>query len=529
MADTTVQRKSLKEIIKDEYERCALDPVHFMRKYCKIQHPQRGKVPFHLYPFQADCLNQFKNHRYNIILKSRQLGISTLSAGYSLWMMTFHEDKNILVIATKQAVAKNLITKVRVMYDNLPSWLKVETEEHNKMSLRFTNGSNIKSESSKQDAGRSEALSLLVLDEAAFIDYAEEIWTAAQQTLATGGSCITLSTPNGVGNWFHRQWVDAEEGRNDFNTIRLRWQMHPDRDQDWRDEQTRILGAQQAAQECDGDFLSGGASVIPLETLQYYKQTYVKEPIEKRGIDQNLWLWEYPNPSTSYMVVADVARGDASDFSAFHVIDLENLVQIAEYKGKMDTKTFGNLLVETAVAHNDALLVVENANVGWTTIQQVINRNYPNLFYMSKDLKYIDIQKQLTNRFRSIDKNLVAGFSTTTKTRPLIIAKLHQYFLERELVIRSKRTISELETFIWKASKAEAMNGHNDDLVLSLSIGLWVRDTALLLKQRGIEITKSTLTQLDTSQGVYASDTTEVNPYIMHINEHEQEDLRQWL
>ena len=127
-----------KKVIKREYLKCLNDPVYFMKKYCTIQHPQRGKMKFDLYPFQEDCLEQFHQKRYNIILKSRQLGISTLSAGYSLWMILFHADKNVLVIATGKDTAKNLVTKVRVMFDGLPKWLKTNTEEINKLSLRFS-------------------------------------------------------------------------------------------------------------------------------------------------------------------------------------------------------------------------------------------------------------------------------------------------------------------------------------------------------------------------------------------------------
>ena len=103
----------LKQAIQREYLKSASDPVHFMRKYCTIQHPTKGKVKFDLYPFQEKCLTEFKDNRYNIILKARQLGISTLSAGYSLWLMLFNQDKNILVIATKFSTAANLVKKVK--------------------------------------------------------------------------------------------------------------------------------------------------------------------------------------------------------------------------------------------------------------------------------------------------------------------------------------------------------------------------------------------------------------------------------
>ena len=226
----------LKEVIKQEYTKCAKDPAYFMKKYCMVQLPIKGKVSFHLWEYQEKSLKEFEEHRFNVILKARQLGLSTLSAGYALWMMTFGQDKNILV---------------RVMHANLPSWLKQNCVEDNKLSLRYKNGSQIKAVSSGEDSGRSEALSLLILDEAAFIDKIDVIWAAASQTLSTGGQCIALSTPNGVGNWFHKTWVGAEDGTNDWNFIRLHWNLHPERDQDWREEQDRLLGPSLAAQECD--------------------------------------------------------------------------------------------------------------------------------------------------------------------------------------------------------------------------------------------------------------------------------------
>lgn len=525
-------KQSLKDIIKLEYQKCASDPIYFMKKYCMIQHPVRGKIPFHLYNFQERTLTQFTEHRYNIILKSRQTGISTLAAGFSLWKMLFNQDYNVLVIATKQEVAKNLVTKVRVMNQYLPSWLKQETVEDNKLSLRYSNGSQIKATSAAGDAGRSEALSLLVFDEAAFIDKIEEIWVSAQSTLSTGGNAIILSTPNGVGNFFHKTWVEAEENIDGFNPIKLHWSVHPERDQSWRDEQERLLGAKGAAQECDCDFVSSGDTVIDPQLLQFYKETYVQEPVEKTGFDGNLWKWEYPNYQKSYMVIADVARGDSTDYSACHVIDVQEATQVAEYKGKLETKDFGNFLVSLATDYNNALLVIENANIGWAVIQQVIDRGYQNLFYMSKDLKYVDVEHQLHNKYRAEERGMVAGFSTTSKTRPLIISKLDEYLREKSITIRSSRTIDELFTFIWKGSRAEAMSGYNDDLTMSLAIGLWVRDTALRLRQEGIDLTKNSLSGITTHQtdlGGFGGNTFgEDNPWEMDMGNGQKENLG-WL
>ena len=128
----------LKEVIKSEYKKCAKDPIYFLKKYCVVQHPIKGKVPFHLWEYQEESLRTFEQHRFNVILKARQLGLSTLSAGYSLWMMTFHQDKNILVIATKQDTAKNLVTKVRVMH---AKGLSLELIQASGLSERWKNWS----------------------------------------------------------------------------------------------------------------------------------------------------------------------------------------------------------------------------------------------------------------------------------------------------------------------------------------------------------------------------------------------------
>ena len=516
----------LKDAITQEYIKCASDPVYFLKKYCVIQHPIKGKIPFALYDFQEKSVEEFIQHRFQIILKARQLGISSITAGYSLWMMTFHQDKNILVIATKQEVAKNLVTKVRVMHANLPSWLKQKCVEDNKLSLRYKNGSQVKAVSSGDDAGRSEALSLLILDEAAFIDRIESIWAAASQTLSTGGQCIALSTPNGVGNWFHRTWMDAEDGLNDFKFTKLHWTLHPDRGQEWRDEQDKLLGPSLAAQECDCDFITSGQSVVDGVILEEYRMTQVKEPIEKRGIDSNVWIWEPPNYTKDYIVCADVSRGDSADYSAFHVIDVEQVEQVAEYKGRINTKDFGNMLVSIATEYNDALLIIENNNIGWAAIQQVIDRDYLNLFYTSKDLKYVDVQHQLNNRYGATEKNMVAGFSTTTRTRPLVIAKLDEYFRDDSVVVHSSRLIDELFTFIYHNNRAEAMAGYNDDLVMSFAIGLWVRDTALRLRQEGIEITKKTLSHIELD-GLYTPSENENDSWQWDVNQ--KKESLEWL
>jgi len=525
---------NIKQIIKQEYIKCAKDPVYFMKKYCWIQHPTRGRVQFNLYPFQEGALNLLQKNDRNIILKSRQLGISTLSAGISLWMMIFQKDKSILVVATKQDTAKNLVTKVKFMYDELPSWLQIGFTENNKLALRLKNGSQIKAVSAASDAGRSEAISLLIIDEAAFIETnkIDEIWGSSQQTLSTGGRAIVLSTPNGTGNFFHKMWTKAEEGTNGFVPIKLHWSVHPERNQEWRDKQDDELGLRMAAQECDCDFTTSGHTVFENELMKFIEETNICNPLEKRGIEGGLHIWEYPDYTRKYIITADVARGDSKDYSAFHIIDIEESKQIGEFKAQIGTKEFGHMLVAMATEYNNALLVIENANIGWNTIQVVIDKGYNNLYYSPKGEAATNADAFLAKGYDITDTTkMVPGFTMSMKTRPLVIGKLDAYLKDKAITIQGKRTLEEMKTFIWLNGKPEAQIGYNDDLVMSLATACYVRDTALKFAQQGLDITRATVTnwQRDTTPGIFTGGINKKNTgWTQNLGEQGEQDLT-WL
>jgi len=514
------EQQSIKDKVKEEFVKCATDPVYFMKKYYMIQHPQKGRMLFNLYPFQEKVLRLFQNNRFSIINKSRQLGISTLVSAYSLWLMLFNKDKNVLVIATTQMTAKNMVTKVRFAYQNLPNWLKIPASEDNRLSLRLTNGSQIKAVSAAGDAARSEAVSLLVIDEAAFIDRIEEIFTAAQQTLATGGGAIALSTPNGVGNWFHQTYAKAQKKENNFLPISLPWTVHPERDQIWRDQQDKDLGVRNAAQECDCNFVTSGATVIPPDVLSWYEENTLKEPLEMRYVDKSYWIWEYPDPMKYYAVVADVARGDGSDYSAFHVIDVESVTQVAEYKSQIGTREYAKVLLSAAAEYNNALLVIENANIGWDVIQSVIESGYNNIHYSYRTEVGMDFQKYI-DKYQSSNSALVPGFTTTSTSRPLVIEKMRDFVENKLVTIRSLRLLEELRVFIFKNGKAQAMQGYNDDLTMSFSIGLYLRETSLRYKSTADSLLRNSLdnfTKTDSGYQLYnANSSINSNPWQMEI------------
>tara|TARA_R110000744_G_scaffold9052_7_gene29473 strand:+ start:3823 stop:5472 length:1650 start_codon:yes stop_codon:yes gene_type:complete len=541
-----------------EYIKCRQDPIYFMKTYGKIRHPQRGIIPFALWDFQEDSLHQFLNNSYNIVLKGRQLGISTLVAGYAAWLSNFFKNKEIYILATKRDTAQNMVDKVRVFLEGVPDWMRADFLTDNKQSLVLNNGSKIKASASTPDAARSEALSLLIVDEAAFINKMNDIWIAAQPTLATGGDCIALSSPNGVGNWFHKTYNSADAGMTEtvngkvigFNTIRLHWSVHPDHDDIWARETKRKIGDQAFAQEHDCDFIQSGNNVVSLKALEYYSihpteseesdegfRPFLREPEEKTWVDKSLWIWKYPNYEKKYIISADVARGDGEDYSAFHVIDIDNYEQVAEYKGKIATDVFAHLLHNTAVQYNNAFIVVENASMGHHVIMKIIEMEYKNIYWTVKDLAKLhesNARDQLYYDPYNPPKNAVPGFTTSMKSRPAMIARLEEDLRLHEFILHSSRTISELETFIFHNGKPQATEGYNDDLVLSLSIGMYVRNTTIRFTNADNDITEHLMSNLSFNQTPYefgiSSQTGQQgkDSYSMEIGNGEVEDLR-WL
>ena len=481
---------SKKEIVA-EILKCGKNPVYFIDNYARISHPIDGLIPFKTYPYQADLVQDFNDYRFNVILKARQLGISTIAAAYVVWLMLFHRDKNILVMATKFKTASNLVKKVKAIMKNLPEWIVIsEISIDNRSSFELSNGSQIQAASTSGDAGRSEALSLLVIDEAAHVENLDELWAGLYPTISTGGRVIALSTPNGVGNWFHKTYSEAAEGTNDFHPIILPWDVHPDRDQEWFDKETRNMSRREIAQELECNFNTSGESVIHPDDIAWIEST-VCEPKYRTGFDRNLWIWEQYQADCSYLLVADVARGDGADYSVFHVIKLETMEVVAEYQGKPNLDMYASVLLQTGKEFGNCLLVVENVGIGISVLEKLIDLQYPNLYYSVKGShEYIDGYQAENNN------SAVPGFTTSSKTRPLIVAKLEEFVRNKLIKVQSVRFSNELRTFIWHKGKPQAMRGYNDDLTMALAIACWVRDTALTVNQRETDYKKACLNSI---------------------------------
>jgi hypothetical protein len=490
MAYKLTKDKIIKEVVKS-----GKDPVYFINTYCKIPHPGKGLIPFKTYDFQSELVNDLALHRFIVVLKARQLGISTITAAYVAWLVLFHRDKNVLIVATKLSTAANLVKKVKIILKNLPEWIRIsDFAVDNRNSIELKNGSQVKASSTSGDAGRSEALSLLVIDEAAHIDGLGDLWTGLYPTISTGGRCIAISTPNGVGDWFHEAYVGAESGENEFFPVSLAWDKHPDRDDKWFEVETKNMSKRQIAQEYECNFNTSGDTVIHPDDIIRIKGM-IREPTHRVGFDRNTWIWEEPKDENTYLLVADVARGDGADSSTFHVFKLETMEIICEYKGKPTPDIFAEIIYSSGLQYNNAMVVIENNSVGFHVLEKLKDKEYPNVYHSKKGThQYVESYAAEGN------SSVVPGFTTSMKTRPLIIAKFEEFIRNKVLTIYSKRLANELDTFIWKNGRPEAQRSYNDDLIMAASIGCWVRDTAIVENKRDIEYKKAFLNAMITSK-----------------------------
>tara|TARA_R110002110_G_scaffold117485_6_gene290479 strand:- start:3850 stop:5319 length:1470 start_codon:yes stop_codon:yes gene_type:complete len=441
-----------KQDIVDELQKCEDDVEYFIKTYVNIEHPIKGIIPFNLYKFQTRILKEIIGERLNILRKFRQAGATTLCCAYSLWSLIFKENHNIMVVSIGDRESTAYLRRVVLMYDDLPTWLKPGIKMKNAHTLRLSTNSRIISQPA--GAGRGESVSHLIIDEAAFIDKMREFWAAVWPTVSTGGKVTLLSTVNGMSNLYYELYKDAVDGINDFNPIDINWREHPDYTEMWYDKNFPIIGARMFEQEFECSFLGTGDTFIDRDTLKRLNESYVGEySVRTSG---HLRIWKHPDPYAEYILAADASYGRGQDYSAFHIINLYNGEQVAEfYSNKTSLSEFARAINDTGKDYNLAHVVVERNGLGIPLIQELFER-----------LEYENIWMDDKQEF---------GFQMTTQTREKVLSFLEEALRSSRFRINSERTIDELNTFvITDTGKIEADKGYHDDLVMSLALAALV-------------------------------------------------------
>jgi hypothetical protein len=477
---TPYQRIKMTEAQLREFVKCAdpeTGPLYFMNNYMYIQHPTRGSVLYVPYEFQTRLIETYHKYRYNINLLPRQCGKSTTAAGYLLWYAMFVPDSTILIAAHKYLGALEIMNRIRYAYENCPDHIRAGVTTYNKGSIDFENGSRIVAQTTTENTGRGMSLSLLFMDEFAFVrpTIATEFWTAISPTLATGGKCIITSTPNSDEDQFAQIWRGAnkmfdahgnatEVGVNGFRPYQAHWSEHPDRDEAWADNMRAQLGEERFKREIECLFIIFDETLISPLCLT---QLAGIEPLERQG--QVRW-YKRPERGCTYVIALDPSLGTGSDPAAIQVLELPGLKQVAEWSHNRTIvqrqvsilREIAQYIAETTAEPMNIYWSVENNTLGeaaLVAIAEIGQENFPGTF-MSEPRRAGNVKRHRQ------------GYTTTPSSKISACAKMKSLVESNRLTIASKPLISELKTFVAHGLSFAAKIGEHDDLVMAMILAI---------------------------------------------------------
>lgn len=473
LVKTPYQKEEYTEDQLLELAKCAADPKYFIKNYCWIQHPTKGRMKFNLFDYQEELLDTYHDYRYSIALISRQMGKSTAAAAYLLWYSMFIPDQTILIAAHKYSGAQEIMQRIRFAYETLPDHLRAGAVSYNKGSIEFDNGSRIIAQATTDNTGRGLSISLAYLDEFAFVrpNIAKEFWTSLSPTLSTGGKCIITSTPNQDDDQFAIIWKEANKmiddygnpktvGTNGFRPYSADWKHHPDRDQEWADVERGKIGEERFRREHLNEFIAFDETLIDSMKLAAMES---KEPYAKQG--QVRW---YKNvvPGNLYMIALDPSLGTGGDNSAIQVYELPGMKQVAEWQHNKTSvqqqvkilQQISRYIDTEAQGKSEIYYSLENNTLGEAAlicVEEIGEENIPGTF-LSESKKHGNA------------KSFRRGFTTTHKSKLSACVKLKHWIETDKLEIASNNLLRELKTFIARGSSYAAKEGEKDDLVMSL-------------------------------------------------------------
>lgn len=487
--------KLVKEIVK-----CGTDPIYFMTHYCWVQHPAKGLMRFAMYDYQKETINNIQNHKKNIIVKARQIGISETVSQYILWLALFHKDKIIAIVSKSQDASNEMIRRIKMSYSKLPSQLKIATFNRDSVTeLRFDNRSLIKAYGLTEDVARGKSISFLFIDEAAAIDIGYEMYQSASPAAAEG-STIIISTPKGASGFFYDMYEAAENGTNGFLPVRLPWNVHPEHDDAWFENATRDKSSQQIKEEYLAEFMGSGETFIDEITLNHIKAE--RRAPTRTDLNDKLWIWEEPKPGHLYALSCDPSRGDSEDNAGIIVMDYTDDEQVAEFYGVVDAEKQAKITLDLAKKYNNADIIFDNTGGYGGPIDIMLkNDGYDNRFYWRKKTADVVAHKE---RYRFNPAELVSGYVLSAKTRPIVLANLDVTLRQQVVKIYSDRIYKELLVFNWSRGKAQAEAGKHDDLVLSLALNLWCRSSTVRRAEDELDFIKRAPDLIRTSSEINA-------------------------
>ena len=511
-----------KEQVIMEYIRCMRDTPYALKTYLQTYDNTVSKyVPLELFPDQISLLTDYENFNENIALKYRQAGVSTVTAAWASKIISFakkEKPEKVLIIANKLDTSQEMANKIRAFVGQWPQWVGIDfaKEKDSQKHFKLTNGCEVKAVATSKDALRGFTPTILIFDEAAFIEADNDFWAACMASLSTGGKVIVVSTPNGYDAIYYEIYDQALRNMNDFKISEMFWFRDPRYTKDlylvktndiihyllnkeeyptddiiswekipflkrdytdlkiimdsgykpsssWFEGMVKKLkyDKRKVSQELECNFLGSGDNVFDSTLLLKIRENYIREP-QNKMMGNSLWIWKEPVIGNKYVMGVDVSRGDSEDFSSFQIIDFDTREQVAEYVGKLPPDTMAEVCYKWANMYSCFVVIDITGGMGVSTARKMQELGYKNL--------YVD-------------------------------------------------GIDEMNTFIYISGRPDHQKGHHDDLIMSISMACYVAESSFSNLTKVTEHTKAMLDSWSVSNNDFQTNLLSFNPVIPNLQE----------
>jgi hypothetical protein len=558
-----------KEQVMLEYVKCMKDISYALSTYLQTYDNTSSKyVPLELFPDQLSLLEDYENYNENIALKYRQAGVSTVTAAWMSKRLAFAKKtkpEKILIIANKLDTSLEMANKIRSFVGQWPKWVGIDfsPEKNSQKHYKLNNGCEVKAVATSKDALRGFTPTILVFDEAAFIEADSDFWAACMASLSTGGKVIVVSTPNGYDAIYYEIYDQALRNMNDFKISEMFWFRDPrytkdlymvkteniihyllNKDEypkediiDWThippnerdyDELKTIMNTgykpcsnwfesmvkklkydkRKVSQELECNFLGSGDNVFDSQLTQKIRENMIREP-QNKMMGNALWIWKEPVVGHKYVMGVDVSRGDSEDFSSFQIIDFDEREQVAEYVGKIPPDVMAEIAYKWANMYSCFVVIDITGGMGVSTARKMQEMGYRNLY-----IDGVDTSNQWKYNPKSAEK--IPGINFNNK-RVQIIASFEEV-LRHDFKIYSSRLFNEMNTFIYINGRPDHQKGHHDDLIMSISMSTYVAESSFTNLTKVTEHTKAMIDSWSINNNDVGQNTT-FNPVIPNYNE----------
>jgi hypothetical protein len=555
-----------KEQILLEYAKCVNDTPYALKTYLQTYDNTQSKyVPLELFNDQVTLVKDYDTAEENIALKYRQAGVSTVTSAWASKRLVFakkSKPEKILIIANKLDTAVEMANKVRSFVEQWPNWLGVgfSSEKNAARHFKLTNGCEVKAVATSKDALRGYTPTILIFDEAAYIDADEDFWSACMASLSTGGKVIVISTPNGFDPIYYSIYTQAVKGMNDFKITEMFWFRDPRyskdlklikcddiihymlnradykddeitidysnikvSDRDFEDIKQKIENGYKAysswfeamskklkfdkrkiSQELECNFLGSGDNVIPPETMKKIKENHIKEP-ENKFMGGVLWQWKEPIVGHRYIMGMDVSRGDSEDFTTFIIIDFDEREQVLEYIAKVPPDIVAEIAYKWAIMYNAFIVTDITGGMGVATSRKLQELGYKNL--------YVDgVNPADKWKWDPKQEDKIPGINFNSKR--VLIVQAFEEALRFGFAVRSQRLFNELNTFVYVNGRPDHQKGQHDDLIMAMAMAIYVGESSFSKLEKATEQAKAMIESWTTDKTMFKDSSQNFNPSI---------------